>query len=246
LENNNFLQALLTEAAVCMFVAKKSVSYAATEGLISILKKVVDDSEILKAIKLSHTKISYVLRNGLLPYFKDQLIKDVSISSQQTKVVICFDETTNCQISSQLDFYCQYWSFDCDQVIIRYLGSFFLGRKTAVILQEKLFLVLNDYHIEPKQVIDISRDNCSTNEAVIAGFKTELQKDGANITFTNIGGCNLHKAYNSFKMFLSNFAIRGCDIIEFCSDVNAFFCNSSARKEEFKVNFFFFKLCVIY
>jgi hypothetical protein len=237
---SEMLQAFFTEALVCMLVAKKAVSFAATEDLINILKTAVDDSDIMRAVKLSHTKISYVLRNGLHPHFKEQLIQDLSTSAKKNRVVICFDETTNSQTSSQLDFFCQYWSCDSDQVVIRYLGSYFLGRKPADVLNEKLHLVLSEYKLEPNQVIDISRDNCTTNESLVSDFKNKLQEreSSRDPVFTNIGGCHLHKAYNSFKVFLKHFQIDGCNVIEFSSDVNMFFCNSSARKEEFKVGIY--------
>ena len=66
------------------------------------------DSEIAKGVKMSHTKVPYVIGHGLGPYFPQKTVDDI--------LTLYFDETTTSQIKKQLDILVRYYSDSHNEV----------------------------------------------------------------------------------------------------------------------------------
>ena len=57
------------EAFWALKTAKDDFSFRASDGFPQLLQRMCPDSEIAKGVKMSHTKVSYVIGHGLGPYF---------------------------------------------------------------------------------------------------------------------------------------------------------------------------------
>lgn len=66
------------------------------------------DSRIATDMKISRTKVWYLLSDGMGPYFRRELADD--LSSSNSNFSLHFDETTQAQIEKQEDLRLHYWS----------------------------------------------------------------------------------------------------------------------------------------
>jgi len=67
-------------------------SYSSATGLNELLRTMFPDSDIAKKFQLSSTKIAYIIRFGLAPYFHSKLLSEVKKCDH---FVLAFDESLN-------------------------------------------------------------------------------------------------------------------------------------------------------
>ena len=65
------------EALRALKTAKDDSSFCASVGFLQLLQRMCPDSEIAKGVKMSHTKVSYVIDHGLGPYFLQKTVDDI-------------------------------------------------------------------------------------------------------------------------------------------------------------------------
>ena len=80
------------------------------------------DSKIAKGFSQNETKMVYVIKFGLSPYFKEILKDDFNSKAFCFK----FDETTSNQREKQCDAFVQYWSKSQNKIAMVYCGSLFV------------------------------------------------------------------------------------------------------------------------
>ena len=73
------------------------------------------DFEIAKGVKVSCTKVSYVIGHGLGPYFLQKTVDDI-LNTPRTYFTLHFDDTTTSQIKKQLDILVRYYSDNRNEV----------------------------------------------------------------------------------------------------------------------------------
>ena len=84
----------------------KDVSFVFSDGMSDTFRAMFPDSDIAKSFGMGRTKISYLIRFGVGPYFSDDLGKDIGKSAFS----IIFDDSTNRQIPKQMDVIIRYYS----------------------------------------------------------------------------------------------------------------------------------------
>lgn len=92
---------------------KESFRYFIT--LVPSLVVGIQDSEVLKSITLSRTKASYMVTDGLGPYFKEQMLE--TIRPTQNLFTLLFDETTNAKKLRELQIAIRFFSEQNQKVI---------------------------------------------------------------------------------------------------------------------------------
>ena len=98
------------------------------------------DSKIAQSFTLGKTKCSYVISNGIAPFFKDLLM---GFLERTAFVVILFDVTFNSSIKKgQMDMNVSFCNDSNCQVRTRYLKSQFLGKASAVVFTKIVMLVV--------------------------------------------------------------------------------------------------------
>ena len=65
-------------------------SYSSATGLNELLRTMFPDSDIAKKFQLSSTKMAYIIRFGLAPYFHSKLLSEVKKCNH---FVLAFDES---------------------------------------------------------------------------------------------------------------------------------------------------------
>ena len=81
------------EALWALKTAKDDFSFHASDGFPQLLQRMCPDSEIAKGVKMSHTKVSFVIGHGLGPYFLQKTVDDI-LNTPRTYFTLHFDETT--------------------------------------------------------------------------------------------------------------------------------------------------------
>lgn len=95
------------------------------------------DSEVAKNFSCGRHKLSYVISDGLGPYFKAKVIDELCRPGVFYSVLI--DETPKPeQRVQQLDVQARYFSESKQQVTVEHLMSFNLGRATGDIIVERV------------------------------------------------------------------------------------------------------------
>ena len=99
-------------------MAKDDFSFRASDGFPQLLQRMCPDSEIAKGVKMSHTKVSYIIGHGLGSYFLQKTVDDI-LSTPGTYFTLHFDETTTSQIKKQLDILMRYYSDNHNEVRVK-------------------------------------------------------------------------------------------------------------------------------
>ena len=95
------------------------------------------DSKIAENFSVSHTRASYIIREGLLPYFTQVIIDDLVKSKLPFSVH--FDETTMVQVRKQMDLTLRYWSTKHDKVWTVFYTSLFFGHAEGETVAKKMY-----------------------------------------------------------------------------------------------------------
>ncbi|XDV26071.1 hypothetical protein PO909_029869 [Leuciscus waleckii] len=119
---------LRAEVLWCLHTAEKRHSLNSNENLAEVFKAMFPDSDIAKSFTCGKDKTGYIIRFGLAPHFKQELINTINKAGQ---FVLMFDESLNQSTKTkQLDVHIRFW--EDDRVQSTYLGSQFLGHGKAV------------------------------------------------------------------------------------------------------------------
>ncbi|XP_077542137.1 uncharacterized protein LOC144154903 [Haemaphysalis longicornis] len=183
------------------------------------------DSQTAKNFQCGRKKVSYIVSDGLGPYFKDIVVQE--LNRPGVFFTIQVDETPipeqRCQ---QLDVLVRYFSDRQKRVVVEHLQSFQLGSATADILLNAV----------KEAVQDLPRDNLlcfySDGPNVMKSLKRRLKED-ISPALLDIGECSLHKVHNAFGHALAAF---GSDVEAALVDTYCFFKNSASRSERLKAS----------
>ena len=97
----------------CLHTVEKHHSLNSNENLADIFRAMFPDSDIAKTFACGKDKSGYIIRFGLAPYFKQELIKTINKAGQ---FVLMFDESLNKSTKKkQLDVQIQFWEDDLVQ-----------------------------------------------------------------------------------------------------------------------------------
>lgn len=211
------------EAIFAMAVVSKDIPYAWGTTATDIYKKMFTDSDVAKNFNCARAKLSYVISDGLGPFFKSKLVAELCRPNVFFALVI--DETPKPeQRVQQLDLLVRYFSESRQQVVVEHLHSFNLGRATGDIIVECIEDALAEL---PRQGL-----LCffSDGPNVMKSVKSKL-KQRINPNLVDVGECTLHKVHNAFSKGLDAFC---SDVEQLVRDVYYYFKHSSVRSESLK------------
>ena len=181
------------------------------------------DSNIAKGFSQNETKMMYVIKFGLSPYFKESLKNDFCSKAFCFK----FDETATNQIKKQYDGFVQCWSKSQNKIAMAYCGSLFVDHCPADKLVEHLFTFIEKIGLDIKFMLHLGMDGPNVN----LKFQTLLLQSNllaeAKNTFLNIGTYPLHTVHNAFRKGVSSLA---CNVDQFAVDIH-FFSSSQPLAE---------------
>lgn len=172
--------------------SKYSMNSSRDSGL--LFASMFPDSNIAKSFQCGRTKASYVAHFGLAPFFYEQLLAIITNTPYYT---ILFDESLNESVQQgQMDILVRFWSDEESKVVVRYLGSEFMGRSTA---NDVLITFLNGTKdVEKSKMLQVSSDGPNVNLLFLKHL-TKLREEEELPPLLDIGTCGLHVVHGSLK-----------------------------------------------
>ena len=128
-------QAMKAEILQALKTVDSNLSFATANGDGDRFHQMFPDLKIAQDNKQNETKMMYVLKHGLCPYFRESLKSDLHSN------VFCFkfDEMTTSQIKKQYNGFVQYWSKSQNKIAMAYCGSLCVDHCSADELVEHFF-----------------------------------------------------------------------------------------------------------
>lgn len=208
------------EVIFCTSVAVHNLPYAYGNTASSIFPIMFEDSNIAKDFKCKSTKVSYLISDGLGPFFKEKLVNEVY--KTQCYYTVQIDETPVAEKRvEQLDILLRYFSDNNGKVVIRHWETCHIGSATAdkivTCVQESLEGLPSD------KLLSVFSDGPN----VMKCFKKKMMDLYPGLL--DVGECVLHKVHNSFAYGLNVF---GADVESLIVDIYYFFKRSALQSEK--------------
>jgi hypothetical protein len=127
---------LKAEILWCLQIVKSNFSFRSVDSSTNTFAAMFQDSQIAKDLHLGRTKASYMIADGLHPYFAEELIREVNGSSSM--MVLHYDETTQVQIKKQLNMHIRYWSESRNEVCVRFYKALMFGHAEGKLVSERI------------------------------------------------------------------------------------------------------------
>ncbi|XP_035998777.1 uncharacterized protein LOC118564524 [Fundulus heteroclitus] len=213
---------LNAEVLWCLNTAMQHHSYASNEGVSELFQAMFPDSEIAKSFACGKDKTGYILKFGLAPHFKNELISAVNNAGP---FVLMFDESFNQSTKNkQLDVHVRFW--EAGFVQSRFFGSQFMGHSKA---QDLLHHFKNCVRqLDMKNLLSIGMDGPNVNLKFLNDFQQEHAEVHGGRQLINVGSCGLHTLHNSLK---TGFSI--WNIEKLLRAMHFVFHNVPARREDY-------------
>ena len=191
------------EALWALKTAKDDFSFRASDGFPQLLQRMCPDSEIAKGMKMSRTKVSYIIAYGLGPYFLQKTVDDI-LNTPRTNFTLQFDETITSQIKKQLDILVRYYSDNHNEARERFLKAAVFGHAYAESVAHELFETLQKFSLPLKYLLSLSSDVPSVNKAIKTIINSK-RKVNYQREMADTRPCQLHVVHNSFRKGLEGY-----------------------------------------
>ena len=139
-------------------------SLMSTDKIGDLFREMFPDSKIVAKFRLSRTSASYMISEGLSPYFTRKMIQDLLKSNLPFS--LHFDETTNTQVKKQAVLILRYWSPTHEEVWIAYYTSLFFGHAEGEKVAQKMFEKLMNDQIPVDRMVSLIRDGPNVNKTI--------------------------------------------------------------------------------
>ncbi|XP_050044186.2 uncharacterized protein [Dermacentor andersoni] len=200
------------ETVFALSVVSNSLPYTLGDVATATYPNMFPDSQIAKAFQCGRKKVSYIISDGLGPYFKAKVLEE--LAKPEVFYTVMIDETPVPEMKvQQLDVLIRYFSVNAQDVVVEHLQSFHMGHATA----DELFSCVEDALNElPKNnMLCFFSDGPNVMKSLKGKIKAELSPN-----MIDIGECSLHKMHNAFATGLNTF----CSEIEcIVTDIHQYF-----------------------
>lgn len=188
---------LTAEALWAMKTAACDYSFASSDGTPQLFQKMFP-GEVSDSFTMSRTKVSYLISDGLGPYFRTKLCQDVVNSGNG--YTIQYDETGNSQGRKQCDILIRYWSEEKSEISVRFLQTLFFGHAKGHDVAKKILDSLQEsgYHLPLSGLISLSSDGPNVNKTIWTTINTALVDEGLPGLMPFIP-CTIHVVHNAFR-----------------------------------------------
>ena len=211
-------------------VATGNFSLRSTDHIGDIFKAMFPDSKLAAEFSMSRTKASYMIGDGLGPYCRSVILKDLAESD--IPFSIHFDETTTSQVKKQMDLTLRYWSPTHQEVYVAFYTSLFFGSATGELVAQKIFDQMKEDKVPMERLLTLIRDGPNVNKTIFSKLAEKIKEEKPEfVGFVDLGSCVLHVVHNAFGKGLEK---NGKDIDQFCMDLHALFKYSAARRESYQ------------
>ena len=212
------------EALWALKTAKDDFSFRASDGFPQLLQRICPDSEIAKGVKMSCTKVSYVISHGLGPYFLQKTVDDI-LNTQELTLHFTLMKQQHCKSRNSL----RYYSDNHNEVRVRFLKVAVFGHAYAESVANELCETLQKFSLPLEYLLLLSSDGPNVNKAIKTNINSKL-KANYQRELVDTGPCQLHVVHNSFRKGVEGY---GSDVENLCIDMYYFFKLSPPRREDY-------------
>ena len=188
------------------------------------------DSKVASNFSLSRTSASYIISEGMAPYFTRQML--AVLRNSDLPFCVHFDETTTTQVKKQMDLTVRYWLPTHNEVWVRVYTSLFLGHAEGVMVATAMYNKMQDDGIQVDKMLTLIWDGPNVNKTIFQKMNELISGDHPEFKgLIDLGSCTLHTVHNAFGKGIEQY---GKDIDNLCMDLHTLFKYSSARREDYK------------
>ena len=219
-------QVTVAEAAWCMKVAASNYSYNSCEDLPELFHFMFP-CPYTRDFTLSRSKASYVISDGLGPYFQELLCQ--TLRKEGNPYTLQFDETTTIQNQKQMDLLVRFWSEEKGEVVTRFLQALMFGHVKGKDVADSIIATMEENQLNKEQFLSMGSDGPNVNKTIWRHLNDHLKSLG----FTGLVefmACNIHTVHNGFKYGLSEY---GQLAEQLAIDLFYWFKAHPARKEDY-------------
>lgn len=179
---------------------------------------------ISESMTLSPAKVSYLISDGIGPYFRNILLTDLNYDYLTASLE--YDETTNNENKNELQIRIIFWSERDDMVVNRHLVTKFIEKADGKSLFEHLSNAVLSNGLTLKQILFLGKDGPKVNYKTERLFDEEKKKVHEGKGLLKLGSCNIHIVHNAMSKGLDTLAI---DVSDFIIKIHLFFERSNLR-----------------
>ena len=177
-------------AAECLMVLRKVKNHDSFRSCIDLgpdLRAMFPDSAIAAEFTLSKTKCAYLVKYGIAPWLKDNLVKEVN---QSPFYSVSYDESLNRQLQEQqMDIQVRYWCERTNRAVTRYLGSEFQMYGDHETLSTNLLKAVS--MLSKENLIQTAMDGPNVNWKILETIQ-EKRTEEELCPLEDVGSCGLH------------------------------------------------------
>ena len=133
------------------------------------------DSKIAAKFSLSRTSSSYMISEGMAPYFRKSIVQD--LLNSDLPFSMHFDETTTPQVKKQMDLTLRYWSPTHNKVWVTFYTSLFFGHAEGDKVASKMFDQLTMDSIPVNRLITLVRDGPNVNKTIMRKMQDLIKEE---------------------------------------------------------------------
>jgi len=221
-------QVTTAEIMWVMKVAFSGYSFRSCEEVSELFKEMFPGA-ISKDFSLGRTKVAYILSDGLGPYFREDLAKN--INENKVYYTIQFDETGNSQGRKQCDILVRFWNAKVGAVSTQYVKSVMFGHAKGKDLATALMDTISEknYELPLSQLLSIGSDGPNVNKTVWRLINEQMKDSGLH-GLVDLIACPLHTVHNAFRKGLM---VYGEEAEELSMDIFQWFKTHPCQKEDF-------------
>lgn len=219
-------QVTVAEAAWCMKVAASNYSYNSCEDLPDLFRFMFP-CPYTQDFSLGRSKVSYVMSDGLGPYFQQLLCQ--TVRKEGNPFTLQFDETVTMQNQKQLDLLIRFWSEKKGEVVTRFLKALMFGHAKGQDVADSINATMEEVGLNKEQFLSMGSDGPNVNKTIWKYLNDHLKSLGFP-GLVEFMPCNVHAVHNGFKYGLSEY---GQLAEQLAIDLFYWFKAHPARKEDY-------------
>lgn len=212
------------EGRAALFIAEHC-SIVTADHLAEFVRKSFPDSEAARGYRMKRTKCAAVLKNILLPHFKEDLAADIGNS----KYSIIVDESTDISVTKYLSVAIIYHSKAKSEIVTTFLALCVLETCDARGIVEGIKCVLSEYRLNLENLVGIGTDNASVMVGVNNGVYQQLR---AHVPHLVLIRCVCHSLQLATSAAVAEGLPRSLDYL--VGDTYNWFARSSSRQQAYK------------
>lgn len=223
-QNCNF--SLKTESRVCAFLAEHNLSFSLSQPLLKLIKAScptnTSEKEKLQNLKMSSTKCTNIIRQGLGFHFSKDLVDKLKV----TKFSVIPDESTDVSSEKQLAICVMYYDYDSHEVVTSFFDIVKIKKCDAESLYAALKTSFEEKNIPLTNIIGYCSDTCNTMFGEHRSVTSLMKADLPHVTFVRCSCHMIHLCVSHACLKLS------VSLEDLCRNIFSYFSRSSVRRHE--------------